>query len=126
MSAIFSRFQEPVYSLFRIVFGLLYACHGAQKLFGLFGGHQAGSPLMWAAGIIEFFGGVAIGLGLFTQIVAFICSGQMAVAYFMVHQPQGFLPIVNRGEAAVLYCFAFLLIMTRGSGKWALQQSGKL
>lgn len=112
---------EPVaYAAFRIVVGFLYMCHGAQKLFGAFGGHsQLHNPLMLAAGIIEFGGGVLMALGLLTRFAAFVASGEMAVAYFMVHQPRAYLPIQNGGEPAVVYAFAFLFIACYGAGKFA-------
>ena len=115
---------EPVaYAAFRIVVGFLYMCHGAQKLFGAFGGHQTlHSPLMLAAGVIEFGGGLLVLLGLVTRFAAFIASGEMAVAYFMVHQPRGFLPIQNGGELAVVYGFAFLFIACYGGGKFAVHK----
>jgi putative oxidoreductase len=75
---------------------------------------------MWLAGMIEVFGGAAIALGFFTSAVAFIASGEMAVAYFQAHQPRGFWPIVNGGELAALYCFVFLYFAAVGSGKWSL------
>lgn len=109
--------SEWIYALMRLVIGLLFACHGAQKLFGLLGGEQRISePLPLAAGIIEFFGGLMVALGLQAGYAAFICSGTMAVAYFMAHAPRGFWPIVNRGELAVVYCFVFLFIAAKGSG----------
>src|SRR3989442_2322276 len=87
----------------RMVAGLLFACHGAQKLFGVLGGQrQLSSPLMVTAGIIEFVGGGLVGLGLRAGDAAFVASGMMAVAYFMAHAPGGFWPIVNKGELAVL------------------------
>jgi len=102
----------------RIVAGLLFACHGAQKLFGMFGAQNpASESLMIAAGIIEFFGGILILVGLWAGYAAFIASGQMAVAYFMVHAPQGFWPINNNGELAALYSFIFLYIASVGSGR---------
>jgi putative oxidoreductase len=113
------------YALLRIMAGLLFAFHGAQKLLGLFG--QTRSPLgsqLFFAGIIELFGGLAIMLGLKTRLAAFICSGEMAVAYFHVHWKlqlnSHFFPIVNQGELALLYCFIFLLIACRGGAKWSL------
>ena len=121
--AIAARPYSPYfYALLRIVAGLLFAQHGVQKLFGLLGGTQ--QPLMsqmGLAGIIETFGGLAIALGLFTSPVAFVASGQMAVAYFQAHLPRGFWPIQNGGELAVLNCFLFLYIASRGSGKWSLR-----
>jgi putative oxidoreductase len=105
------------YFLMRVVFGVLFACHGAQKLFSLFGGRGFPSEsLMIAAGIIEFLCGILVALGLWAGYAAFIASGQMAAAYFMRHSPEGFWPIVNRGELAVLYCFAFFYIATQGAG----------
>jgi putative oxidoreductase len=117
------RFSGPIYALFRIVFGLMFACHGAQKLFGAFGGPVADNQLIKAAGVIEFVGGLMIALGLFAGFAAFLASGTMAVAYFMQHAPNGFLPIMNRGELAVLYCFAFLYIAARGSGPWSVDDA---
>jgi putative oxidoreductase len=113
--------SEVFYGLMRIVAGLLFACHGAQKLFGLFGGTGAASgTLITIAGIIEFFGGALIALGLWAGFAAFIASGQMAAAYFMVHASGGFWPIVNQGELAVLYCFVFLYIAAKGSGSLSI------
>lgn len=112
-----SSVRELVFSITRIVFALLFACHGAQKLFGAFGGHpMLHNPWFLAAGILEFGGGILIGLGLFTRPVAFLLSGEMAVAYFKMHFPGGFWPIVNHGELAVLYCFFFLYLSVRGAG----------
>jgi putative oxidoreductase len=111
------RFSELFYCLMRIVVGALFACHGAQKLFGALGGHaELSNPKFLAAGIIEFFGGALIAIGLQAAFAAFIASGQMAVAYFMAHAPHGFWPIQNHGELAVVYCFVFLVIASRGSG----------
>ena len=121
MKFITSRLQDPVFAVTRIVFGLLFACHGAQKLFGLWGMHSViHVPLLLVAGILEFGGGILIALGLFTQPVAFVLCGQMAVAYFKAHFPGGFLPIVNKGELAVLYCFFFLYLAARGAGKLSI------
>jgi len=115
------RFAEMSYAAARIVAGLLFASHGAQKLFGLFGSPpMTGKPLMLAAGIIEMVCGLLIALGLFTRPAAFLASGEMAVAYFMVHAPQGFWPVQNKGENAVLYCFFFLFVAGRGAGIWSL------
>ena len=119
-----SKFDPLVYAVFRIVVGFLFSCHGAQKLFGAFGGHQTlHDPLMLAAGIIEFGGGILIMLGLATRIAAFIASGEMAVGYFMKHAGHGLFPIQNGGELAVVYCFAFLMIACKGAGKFAVQKS---
>ncbi|HET9597492.1 MAG TPA: DoxX family protein [Anaeromyxobacteraceae bacterium] len=115
------RNREAIYALFRFVIGFLFACHGAQKLFGAFGGIPVPlAGLVLAAGIIEFVGGVLVAVGLLTSWAAFICSGQMAVAYFMAHAPGGFWPIVNKGEPAVIYCFTFLYIAARGTGAYGL------
>jgi putative oxidoreductase len=122
------RFVAPTFTLFRIVTGVLFACHGAQKLFGWFGGlpgFQGGRtlpPLLVAAGVIELITGTLIALGLFGAIAAFIASGEMAFAYFIAHFPHGFWPIFNRGELAVLYCFAFLFIATYGPGSFSVDQ----
>jgi putative oxidoreductase len=127
------RFLGPwtaqLYVLLRIVAGLLFACHGAQKLFGVFGG-VGGPPgtmvplfsLTGLAGGIEFVGGLCIAVGLLTGYAAFIASGEMAVAYFTAHAPRSFWPIQNNGELAVLYCFLFLYMASRGSGVWSLEQ----
>jgi putative oxidoreductase len=114
---------EASYALMRLVAGGLFACHGAQKLFGLLGGKAVtGTPKMLAAGIIELGGGALIALGLFTAVAAFIASGEMAVAYFTVHAKAGFWPIMNGGELAVLYCFVFLFIVWQGSGPLSLDR----
>lgn len=123
MKPLLGRFAGPAYALMRIVVGLLFAVHGAQKLFGAFGGQQA--PMMtqfWAAGIIELAGGILIAIGLFTSLAAFICSGEMAVAYFTAHAPRGTWPVQNGGELAVLYCFVFLYIAARGGGAWSVDR----
>jgi putative oxidoreductase len=118
-----NRYSDHLYSLMRLMAGLLFACHGAQKLFGALGGPQTlHVPLMLAAGIIEFFGGLLIALGVFTSIAALIASGEMAVAYFMGHAPHGFWPIRNHGELAVLFCFVFLYIASRGDGTWSVRR----
>lgn len=124
MHGILGRHADRIYAIFRIVVGFLFACHGAQKLFGALGGQQQPlSSLAGVAGIIEFFGGVLVMIGLFASWAAFLSSGTMAVAYFMVHQPQGPLPIENKGETAVLYCFAFLYIAARGAGPWSIARA---
>jgi len=119
------RYAPQVYALFRIATGFLFLFHGAQKLLGVFGGMGGGgatAPMMslpWFAGVIELVGGILVMIGLFTRVAAFICSGEMAAAYFMVHQPQGLWPVQNQGELAALYCFAFLYIAARGGGIWS-------
>jgi putative oxidoreductase len=121
MYAPLSRFVGPSYAILRIVAGLLFAFHGAQKLFGMFDGTARPLvSLMGFAGIIEFVGGVLIMIGLLAGLVAFIASGQMAFAYFVAHVPRGGWPIENDGELAVLFCFVFLLISARGAGIWSV------
>lgn len=107
------------YALMRIVVGLAFAQHGAQKLFGFFGGMDGGgatvelASLMGVAGIVELAGGLLVALGLFARLAALICSGQMAAAYFMAHAGRSFWPIENGGELAVVFCFVFLYIASR-------------
>jgi putative oxidoreductase len=116
-----SKLSDFVLALTRVVFALLFACHGAMKLFGAFGGHpMLHNPWMLAAGILEFGGGILIGLGLLTRPVAFVLCGEMAVAYFKAHFPGGYWPIQNKGELAVLYCFFFLYLVVRGAGKLSI------
>lgn len=116
------KYSEVIYGLMRIVIGLLFACHGAQKLFGVLGGQNLpSSPLLITAGSLEFFGGVLVTLGLWAGFAGFITSGEMAVAYFTKHAPGGFWPIVNKGELAVLYCFILLYIASRGSGRLSIE-----
>ena len=110
-----SKYSGYAYAVMRIVVGLLFACHGAQKVFGMFGGKVA-AGLMMVVGIIELVGGFMIALGFFGRWAAFLCSGLMAIAYFKAHAANGFFPIVNRGESAVFYCFVFLYMFFRGSG----------
>ena len=121
MERVLGRFAPQIYALLRIVAGLLFACHGAQKVFGAFGGQQMPmTSLPGVAGIIELVAGLLIAIGLFASIAAFISSGEMAAAYFMAHAPKAPLPIENGGELAVLYCFLFLYIAARGSGVWSV------
>ena len=120
-----SRYQDFTLPLLRIVTGVLFMQHGMQKLFGWFGGF-AGTPgttaplfsLMGVAGLLEVVGGLALVVGAFTQVVAFVLSGMMAVAYFMAHAPRGFWPIQNDGELAALYAFVFLYLAAAGGGRW--------
>jgi putative oxidoreductase len=117
------KYEAHTFALVRLVAGILFACHGAQKLFGAFGSAGAGdNALMWVAGVVEFGGGVLIALGLWAGPAAFVASGQMAVAYFKAHAPGGFWPIVNHGELAMLNCFLFLHIAAHGSGIWSVDQ----
>ena len=112
-----SGLEGYAYAALRIVSGFLFLFHGLQKLFGMYGGSvQPVGTLPWVAGVIELAGGVLILVGLFTSIAAFVCSGEMAAAYFMAHFSKGFWPIQNQGELAALYCFVFLYIAARGGG----------
>lgn len=124
MRVIPARFSDPIYCLLRFVAGVMFALHGAQKLFGVLGGQKvSGNALMTLAGVIEFGGGILIALGLLTGIAAFIASGEMAAAYFMGHAKQSFWPIVNQGELTVLYCFLFLFMAAYGSGAISLDRA---
>lgn len=124
--AALNRQTPRALSVFRIIVGLLFFVHGMSKFFGvppypfgpvnLFG-------LSWFQGLIELIGGGMIALGVYTRIVAFILCGDMAVAYFMAHAPRGFFPQANGGLAAVLYCFAFLLLTFAGGGAWSLDRA---
>ena len=107
----------------RVVMGLLFLSYGLRKMFGLLGGEaEPFLSLQWYAGIIELFGGMAIIIGLFTRPVAFLCSGEMAFAYFINHNPRGFFPIHNGGERAALFCFFFLFLWTAGPGTWSVDR----
>ncbi len=122
MRKIIGRLEPQTYALFRIVFGFLFATHGAQKLFGWPGAASVPpAAILKIAGCIELTCGLLILVGLFASLAAFIASGQMAVAYFTAHAPGGFWPILNKGELAVLYCFAFLYIAARGAGIWSAE-----
>ena len=112
-------------SVLRIIVGFTFSLHGAQKLLGAFGGLPGGmKPSLFSiigiAGVLELLGGILMMLGLFTRYVAFILCGEMAFAYFRMHAPRGFWPIVNGGELAVLYCFIFLYLFASGPGVWSL------
>ena len=122
-----ARYENATLALLRLIVGLLFMQHGAQKMFGLLGGWRgepgATAPLLsqaGLAGVLEVFGGALIVLGLFTRPVAFLLSGMMAVAYFQSHAPNGFWPIVNRGELAALYCFVFFFFSARGAGPYSV------
>jgi putative oxidoreductase len=122
-----ARFEGVTLLLLRVMAGLMFMQHGAQKLFGQLGGWRGEpgntAPLMsqaGLAGVLEVFGGLLIVLGLFTRPVAFLLSGMMAVAYFQAHAPESFWPILNGGELAALYCFVFLFFSARGAGPYSI------
>lgn len=117
-----STYTPTALGVFRIVFGLLFLCHATAHLFGWPGGQAAafGQWPYFYAGVIELVTGVLIVIGLFTRVAAFIASGTMAFAFFIAHVSKGIVPMVNGGEAAVLYCFAFLFLVFAGAGAFAL------
>ena len=123
MDGFLGRYSTYIYAIMRIVFGIVFMLYGTQKMFGW---PASGKPaaalsgLFIAAGVIELVGGFLITIGFFSGLVAFIASGEMAVAYFIGHQANGALPIQNGGVPAVLFCFAFLYIASRGSGVWSV------
>lgn len=123
-----ARYADHAYALLRIMSGFMFLFHGAQKVLGILTEMQPplGSQL-WIGGVVELIGGTLIMLGIGTRWAAFICSGQMAVAYFQFHwklqMGAAFFPIVNRGELAALYCFVFLLIACRGTVMWGLDRT---
>ena len=123
---ILRRFEPYAYTLLRIVAGLLFMFHGLQKL-GVLGGHLTlpAVSLIGLAALIETVGGLLIMIGFATSPVAFICSGEMAYAYFTAHQPRGTWPIQNGGEPAALFAFIFLYISTRGGGMLSIDGGGK-
>lgn len=122
MNEFWTSWQPKILSVLRIMTGFLFLWHGSQKLLGFPPSDRGGelSGLIAVAGSLELFGGILILLGLFTRWTAFILSGLMAVAYFMAHGLNAFLPIVNKGELAVLYCFVFLYLFFAGGGEWSL------
>lgn len=122
-----SAWSPRVLSILRIVAALLFMEHGLMKLFE-FPGPQPGAadplpPMLLAAAWIEVVGGGLIALGLFTRAAAFVCSGQMAAAYFIAHGSQGFWPALNGGDAAILFCFIFLYLVFAGGGPWSLDRA---
>jgi putative oxidoreductase len=116
------RYAPYIRSILRIMAGLLFCEHGLSKLFGFpQPGHMPDVlTLLWCAGCIESIGGLLVALGLFTRVAAFIMSGEMAFAYFITHNPRGFYPILNGGDAAILFCFFFLYLVFAGPGPWSL------
>ena len=124
MTKFLAPWAPQLLSVFRIVVGLLFLEHGTAKLLGfphveMFANVQLFS-FFGVAGILELLGGALVAIGLFTRCAAFVLSGEMAVGYFMVHAPQGFFPILNQGEGAILYCFAFLYLAAAGAGPWSV------
>jgi putative oxidoreductase len=116
-----SRYADPVYCIMRLLAGLMFACHGLDKIFGTFGGETGGPPLIVIGGWLEIVCGFLVALGLLTRIAAFVASGEMAAAFFMMHAKNGVLiPYVNKGELAVIYCFIFLFIFFYGPGRWSV------
>lgn len=125
MDRFLGPYSPHLYAVLRIVAGLMFAMHGTQKLFGWPGDGSTVdlASQMGLAGIIELVGGLMIAFGFLTSWAAFICSGQMAVAFFMSHAPEGWNPLLNGGEKAVLYCFLFLYMAARGSGIWSIDDA---
>ena len=122
-----SRFADPVYCIARLIVGLMFACHGGQLVLGMFGGMPgSGNMMMQVGGWVQLVGGFLIAFGLFTRLAAFISSGEMAVAYFMIHVASAptpaakFFPILNHGELAVFYCWFFFFVFFYGAGGWSL------
>ena len=126
MSAALDRWSPQALAALRIVTALLFIAHGAQKLFGFPAPPEGGMPglfsLFGIGAVLELIGGVLILLGLFTRPVAFILAGEMAVAYWMFHAPQSVYPVLNGGDAAILYCFVFLYIAAAGGGSWSVDR----
>jgi putative oxidoreductase len=119
-----NRYRSYMIGVLRIVTGLIFMEHGTQKLFGFPTPSERGLPELFSlsgfGGVMEFVGGLLVAVGLFTRPVAFLLSGEMAVAYWMVHAPRSFFPILNGGDAAILYCFVFLLLVFAGPGVWSI------
>jgi putative oxidoreductase len=117
-----NRFADPVYCIARFIIGLMFACHGGQKLLGFPpAAHPGALDALGAVGAwIELVSGFLIAFGLLTRLAAFIASGEMAVAYFMVHAKMHFFPIINKGELAVVYCWFFLFVVFYGPGRWSI------
>jgi putative oxidoreductase len=126
LNSFYASWTPRLLSVLRIIAAFLLMAHGAQKLFGFLAppGMPSFPPFsqMWIGGVLEFFGGLLLLLGLFTRPVAFILSGMLAVAYFQMHAPGGFWPLQNKGELAVLYCFVFLFLSVAGGGEWSVDR----
>ena len=122
-----AKYSEHAYALLRIVTGLMFSFHGAQKIFGILSDFQAAmGSQAWFGGLIELIGGLSVAVGFKTRWAAFLASGTMAVAYFQFHWKfqlgSNFLPAINQGELAVLYCYVFFFIACRGGGIWSLDK----
>ena len=129
-----NRFADPFYCITRLIVGLMFASHGGQLVLGMFGGMPGSDePMMQVGGCIQLVGGLLIAFGLLTRLAAFICSGEMAVAYFMIHVANAptpmakFFPISsagpqfsNKGELAIFYCWFFLFVVFYGAGRWSI------
>ena len=116
-----SKYETQIYSILRIVAGFLFLWHGSQKLFSFPpAGHEIPRYIVFIAGPIEFFGGLLVMIGLWSRCAAFVCSGEMAYAYWYAHGTHALLPIVNSGELAMIYCFLFLYISSKGSGVFSI------
>lgn len=123
METLISKYELQLYSILRIVAGFLFLWHGSQKLFNIpHTDYKMASYIVYIAGPVEFFGGLLVMAGLWTRWAAFICSGEMAVAYWKAHGLHALLPIVNSGELAVIYCFLFLFISAKGSGNFSVDK----
>ena len=122
----FERYTPHALAVLRIVTALIFLEHGSQKLFGFPAAPPGGLPpalsLFWFGGVLEFFGGLLLLVGLFTRCAAFVLAGEMAVAYWMVHAPKSFFPVLNGGDAAILYCFVFLYLVIAGPGLWSIDR----
>jgi putative oxidoreductase len=125
MKGILGRYEPYFYAILRITVGLMFMMHGTQKILGWPGGKPPVelASQMGVAGLIELIAGAMIAIGLFTGIAALISALEMVVAYFMAHAPNGPLPILNQGELALMYFFAFLYMAARGSGIWSIDQA---
>ncbi|MBA4775611.1 DoxX family protein [Agrobacterium salinitolerans] len=119
-----SRYRPQALGALRIMTALLFISHGTQKLFGFPASQMEGSlpTMLLVAALLEFVGGVLVLIGLFTRPVAFILSGQMAVAYFIAHGPKSFFPALNGGDAAILFCFIFLYLFVAGPGAFSVDE----
>ena len=121
MASFMKQFDAQTYALLRVVAGLLFLCHGMQKLFSFpKAAPEAPAFIIYVAGPIELVGGAFIMIGLVTRWAAFICAGQMAAAYWLAHGTKALFPLVNGGELAALYCFVFLFISAYGPGIWSV------